>query len=96
MVLPGCDTAAAMNVGERLRTSVSVDPFILHDDTLIVTLSLGIATLAPDGSSDLIGTARTHLPLQESLIHAADLALYQAKEDGRNRISASTFALPAL
>ena len=96
VVLPGCDSTAAMNVGERLRTSVSVEPFILHEDTLIVTLSLGIATLAPGGGLDLTSTARTQLPMQEALIHAADLALYQAKEDGRNRMAISTFALPAL
>ncbi|MES3023397.1 MAG: diguanylate cyclase [Pseudomonadota bacterium] len=46
-----------------------------------VTISIGVAAIRPD----LEGTP-------ERLIHAADLALYDAKQDGRNRVSTGVCA----
>jgi diguanylate cyclase (GGDEF)-like protein len=48
-----------------------------------VTVSVGVATLAPDESG-------------EDLIQRADQALYRAKEEGRNRVEAATFSTDAV
>lgn len=69
MALPGTDQQAAFGVAERLRESVRAAPV----GTLPpVTVSLGVAQLAP-------GMGATQL------IKNADIALYRAKNSGRNR-----------
>ncbi len=45
-----------------------------------VTLSLGVALFPEDGSD------------MESLVHAADAALYEAKKAGRNRVEMTSAA----
>lgn len=66
----GIDAASAL--AERLRTSVAELPFHFEGQLLRVTVSLGVAALAP--GDDL-----------NSLMRRADVALYEAKEAGRNR-----------
>jgi diguanylate cyclase (GGDEF)-like protein len=77
MVLPNTEEAGATKVGERLRNAVEErrlehahSPTAQH-----VTVSVGVATARPlEDSGD---------PL--SLVAAADVALYEAKKNGRNR-----------
>jgi two-component system cell cycle response regulator len=95
VVLPGCSPDAAPKVGERLRWNVAADPFLFRDTPLAISVSLGIVSLAADVEGDLSAHASRGLPLLEALIQAADSALYRAKEEGRNRVILSTFALPA-
>lgn len=69
MALPGTDGQAAAGVAERLRESVQRD----HAPELPgVTVSLGVAELAQGMGAD-------------QLVRNADLALYTAKNNGRNR-----------
>ncbi|HKL77729.1 MAG TPA: diguanylate cyclase [Gammaproteobacteria bacterium] len=63
------DRAGAMELAERVRRSVAETPFTEAGQ---VTVSLGVAEIAPDEAL-------------ESLEERADAALYQAKEEGRNR-----------
>ena len=70
-ILPGADGQHVHRVAERLRRSVSETRFDL--DGHDVTISLGIATWQQ-------GSDSTHL------LQAADMALYQAKDAGRNRL----------
>jgi diguanylate cyclase (GGDEF)-like protein len=71
-LLPGVDCQAALAIGERLRLRIcTADP----DELLTVTASVGIATGLPGGSLTL-----------EDIIDAADIALYQAKTGGRDRV----------
>ena len=70
MLLPGADVDAAMEAAERLRARVESDGSGGIGDPR-VTASVGVAALAP-------GEDMT------SLMHRADLALYQAKAEGRN------------
>ena len=59
---------------ERLRCAVR-DMNIPQDGTILhVTVSIGLSTLTPD-----IGRA-------DAMIKAADMALYRAKQSGRDRV----------
>jgi len=70
-----CDLAAARAVAERLRAAIEATAIELADGRVLhVTASFGVAT----GGGPTIDLAR--------LIHAADVALYRAKEGGRNRV----------
>jgi diguanylate cyclase (GGDEF)-like protein len=76
IVMPRTGTAEAARVAERLRASIAAlaEPHILADNK-IVTVSVGVASLVPERGS----TA-------EQLLELADVELYRAKHDGRNRI----------
>jgi diguanylate cyclase (GGDEF)-like protein len=69
MALPGTDAQTAYGVAERLRDSVQGD-FV--KDLPRVTVSLGVAELGQGMGADL-------------LVRNADMALYLAKNNGRNR-----------
>ncbi|MEU4510932.1 diguanylate cyclase [Nonomuraea wenchangensis] len=77
VLLPGADSHEARRVAERLRTRIR-HLAVPADDTLIrVTVSTGVALMNVHGD-DLI-----------ELLAAADLALYRAKELGRDRVCVS-------
>lgn len=83
-VLPGSDQRQAIATAERLRQRVE-GLGIPHDAATsgnkIVTISVGVASLAPKEKD-----------LQETLLSAADQALYGAKHGGRNRTCAAVFS----
>jgi diguanylate cyclase (GGDEF)-like protein len=72
IVLPGCNAEVALNLAERLRTTVAAERVQDGDQRIAVTLSLGVA--------DWDGAATA-----ADLLRAADQALYAAKAAGRNR-----------
>lgn len=74
VVLIGCPSRLAVGRAEHMRQIIQSQPFDTHAGPLTVTMSLGIA-----GTDDWAGLSA------EPLIHEADLALYRAKELGRNR-----------
>jgi diguanylate cyclase (GGDEF)-like protein len=78
VVMPDTDIAAARAVIERLRETVKKLPVAneaaSRDGSAQVTLSAGLAS-ARDGETSI-----------EEVIRRADLALYRAKETGRDRI----------
>lgn len=69
MALPGTDALTAHGVAERIRESVELTPIT---DLPPVTVSLGVAELGPAMTA-------------ENLVRNADMALYRAKNSGRNR-----------
>jgi diguanylate cyclase (GGDEF)-like protein len=81
MVLPGCDPAAARAQGERLREAVAAEPFQVGGASLRVTCSVGVSTLNTSA-----------IPQMDDLIREADLALYGAKNQGRDRVSEAVMA----
>lgn len=76
-VLPETDKAEALAVAERIRSSVAALHFDAPGGAFRVTVSIGVETERAD---------RSELP---SLMKRADAALYRAKREGRNRISAA-------
>jgi two-component system chemotaxis family response regulator WspR len=77
--LPGADEANACMVAERLRIRVEAVKLI-HEGSKVspyVTISLGLTVMKPASPQP------SHI-----LVTGADLALYQAKEEGRNRCMA--------
>ena len=78
-VLPGTSKAEAMIVAERIRSEIEKEKFPGEKDIpqMRLTASLGIASFPEDG--------RTFT----TLVHSSDVALYEAKASGRNRIVAA-------
>jgi two-component system cell cycle response regulator len=82
IVLPGCDGQAACAQAERMREAMAGCPIAAGADSFTVTASIGISSRAQPEDSDV-----------ESLIREADLALYGAKDGGRNRVEMVPVAL---
>jgi diguanylate cyclase (GGDEF)-like protein len=80
--LPESDSPGGLIVAERVRTAMEERVFRYGELTYRVQISIGIATWPSDGNS------------VESLVHAADTALYRAKNTGRNRCVIFTPDLP--
>ncbi|MEO3811895.1 GGDEF domain-containing protein [Sphaerisporangium sp. B11E5] len=74
VLLPRADVAEARRVAERLRSRVGRMAIPVEEALITVTISVGVAIMSVHGD-DLI-----------ELLAAADLALYRAKELGRDRI----------
>ncbi len=79
VVMPDTPPEMAAAVAERLRRIIESQPFsIPHaDGALVITASMGIAGLKLEGDTT------------EALLKRADKALYQAKNEGRNRVVAA-------
>lgn len=75
IVLPDTNLQGAMDVAERIRKAVADHPMLFNQQTIRATISMGVAELNADN----------HL-LHDDLIREADIALYNAKRTGRNRV----------
>ncbi len=76
VVMPDTEAAIAERVAERVRAEIADTPFVVNGKTIGVTVSVGVSSLkrGPDAVPDLM--------------KRADLALYEAKNGGRNRVVA--------
>lgn len=74
VLLPETDGAEASRVAERLRSNASVVGVPAGDGHVHITVSIGVALL------------RVHARNLTDLIAAADVALYNAKATGRDRV----------
>ena len=82
--LPGCRMDEAERMAERLRLAICDNPISGPEGVFNVTISLGVAS-AERGIEWTV----------ESIIRAADEALYRAKNRGRNRVECSESAQPS-
>lgn len=80
MILPGTPAEGALRVAETMREKVQSLGLSRSHSNLkeCVTISLGVATLYPTRDTS-----------PSVLVAAADQALYQAKQSGRNRVAQS-------
>ena len=76
IVAPGCALAETWELAERVRSHVAGCSIMVAGASVQVSLSLGVAT----------GQTGAEM---EKLLRAADVALYQAKNAGRNRVEPS-------
>ncbi|MCO6414467.1 MAG: diguanylate cyclase [Thiogranum sp.] len=83
MILPETTEEGALAIADKiLRRIAALDiPHEASDAAGHVSLSIGVATMTPDEND-----------LPDTLIRAADQALYLAKESGRNRIEVAPHA----
>jgi diguanylate cyclase (GGDEF)-like protein len=80
LVLPGTGHAEAVEVAERLRVRVKKSKVTVKDNQEIdLQISLGVAGLEVVKPEDSL----------QSLLGRADQALYQAKQEGRDRVGVS-------
>jgi diguanylate cyclase (GGDEF)-like protein len=77
VLLPEAAHEAALAFSERLREAVAAARFAPGGEEQSITISIGLADLGP-GRID-----------RSTLMRAADAALYEAKERGRNRVCRS-------
>ena len=78
-VLPGVDGTTGRSIAERVRKRIGEVPLRCGLTTpLCVTVSLGVAWTGASGREP------------ETLVAAADAALYRAKANGRNRVEVET------
>lgn len=83
VILPQTDLEGAFRAAERIRTQVEAlrVPRLDGDGAIAVTVSLGVS--ASSGAT------------RADLVEAADLALYEAKRQGKNRTSRGSAGAPA-
>lgn len=74
-LLPETDESTACYVAERLREAIASNTVEFIDNKISITVSIGIAVAAPGHS-------------MRNVLHTADTALYEAKENGRNQVFA--------
>lgn len=79
ILLPQTDLADARVVAERLRQTIAEHTVDTEQGLLNFTVSLGLSSLSPV-TADL-----------DDLLRQADVALYQAKQNGRNRVEPTLF-----
>lgn len=80
VICPGAHVEGALVIGERIRKSVEEANFT-HGESQPggkVTISVGAASYPMDGTDP------------ESIVRAADEAVYLSKEEGRNRVTSAT------
>jgi len=75
ILLPETAIESAVEVAERLRETVASEPFLNDSLSLNITISLGVA-VSQGKDTDL-----------QNLIKHADQAMYQSKNQGRNRVT---------
>jgi diguanylate cyclase (GGDEF)-like protein/putative nucleotidyltransferase with HDIG domain len=76
ILLPETDPEEAMAIAERVRRAVAAKLFVVEtsNDPIRATISMGVASFPRDAQE------------VNELVHHADLAVYRAKLQGRNRV----------
>jgi diguanylate cyclase (GGDEF)-like protein len=76
LVMPRTTEGEAQVIAERIQETLALTPFAIGDVSVVQTVSIGVATWDGDESP-------------EALERRADLAMYEAKDRGRNAVVAS-------
>ncbi len=82
LVVPGISLQLAVKIAERIRETLLENPVMLHNQTVQLTASFGVAVC--DFSEDITVS---------EFLNKADRYLFQAKTTGRNRVCAEPAAV---
>ena len=74
VLLPETPPKGALDVAERIRNAIASRPLAINGQQINATVSIGIACYPEDGRT------------LDALAARADRALYQAKQEGRNKV----------
>ncbi|MDR2136164.1 MAG: GGDEF domain-containing protein [Treponema sp.] len=78
----GADMETSVTIAERIRETIAANPINLESGPVYISASFGVAVTSPDSAGPIgdeyIGR----------IINNADMAMYQAKKAGRNRVVA--------
>jgi diguanylate cyclase (GGDEF)-like protein len=74
VLLPETPPKGAMDVAERIRAAIGARPIAINGHQVKSTVSIGLASFPEDGRT------------LDALAARADRALYQAKQEGRNKV----------
>ncbi len=74
VLLPDCTQQKALELAEEVRKRIAAQTIILRREKTHITVSIGAAIFPKDAQN------------AKELIHKADLALYRAKNEGRNKV----------
>lgn len=74
ILLPETPAFRAFEIAERIRTKIATEPYQFGQNSIPITASIGVVTYPDEGLSN-----------EQSLLKAADDALYTAKNAGRNK-----------
>ncbi|MDD5005516.1 MAG: GGDEF domain-containing protein [Candidatus Omnitrophica bacterium] len=77
-ILPMTSKDGALFAAERIRKSIESTPIKAFDESLKVTVSIGVSSFPQDAKTS------------QELIEKADRALYHSKRTGKNKVSAYT------
>jgi two-component system, cell cycle response regulator len=76
VVMPDTEAEIAQKVAERVRAEIAEIPFGINGENVAVTVSVGVSSL------------KRSIDSVADLLKRADVALYEAKSGGRNRVVA--------
>ncbi len=76
IMLPKVGLMQAYQIAERLRAEIEEKILYIAEYSIQITISIGVACIIPDANSQVT-----------DLIDRADKAVYQAKQNGRNRVT---------
>ena len=76
VLLPNTQTNGALLIAEKIRARIEAAEFTFEGRKMPVTISIGLATCIPTKDSS-----------EDQLLGYADAALYQSKQNGRNRVT---------
>ena len=76
IIMPDTNAAIARVVAERIRLEICAEPVVVKkgECEVPITISLGVSSREGDGDTP------------EKLLKRADIALYNAKRNGRNQV----------
>jgi diguanylate cyclase (GGDEF)-like protein len=74
VLLPETPPKGAADVAERIRAAINARPLAINGQQIVTSVSIGIACYPEDGRT------------LDALAARADRAMYQAKQEGRNRV----------
>jgi len=81
IILPGCSVTAGSRRADSIRNLVGKDPIITPYGTVSTTISMGVTSTCCSRDRSV-----------SEFLHEADVSLYAAKNNGRNRVEVFTAA----